>query len=199
MNLILVGLLIILLAFAWWQNRRVGRARCALNKKLQEAPAKVMSAVRVVARANRDRSATDFVGNGESALVVDLIDVNGDGDEELLLQQPTGAHESELRIFAWQGGEFKEIAQLHVSTPGGFDFGDFDSDGRVEIKAEEVDRSTGDPYVSAPRIMVLFRWDGAGFVELARQRASVAPQQLPTALGIAASADYTSKGQYGVN
>lgn len=172
MNLILVGLLIALIAFAWLQNRTAVRTRRTLEKELREAPAKIVSALRMLTRASKDRSPIDFAAGGESIPIIDLIDVNGDGYEELLLQRPTGAHGSELKVFAWQSGEFKEIAQLGVGTPAGFDFGDFDGDGRVEIKAEEVDWSTGEPYVSAPRLTILFRWNGTGFAEIARQRSS---------------------------
>src|SRR5438046_2675680 len=65
MNLILVALLIVVLAFAWWQNRRAIRTRRTLEKELGEAPAKIVSALRTLTRASQDRSAFDFVGGGE--------------------------------------------------------------------------------------------------------------------------------------
>jgi hypothetical protein len=102
--------------------------------------------------------------------VIDLLDINGDGHKEVLVQYPTGLHGSELKVFAWQDGEFKPLACLRVATPAGFEFDDFDGDGRVEIKAEETDWSVGLPYVRAPRLHLLFRWNGSDFVEISRFR-----------------------------
>jgi hypothetical protein len=75
-----------------------------------------------------------------------------------------------LKVFGWKHGEFGELADLRVGTPVGFDVGDFDSDGKVEIKTEETDWSAGLPYVSAPRVTLLLRWNGSAFEEVAREK-----------------------------
>ena len=110
---------------------------------------------------------------------IEYIDVNDDGQNELLIQYPTVAHGSALRILAWQNDKFEELASLGVGTPAGFEFGDFDGDGRVEIRTQETDWSVGLPYVRAPRLVLLFRWNGAKFAEVSRTNpAAESSQQL---------------------
>ncbi len=88
----------------------------------------------------------------------------------MLIQYPIGAHGSALKIFGWRGSEYEELAHLTVGTPVGFDIGDFDGDGKIEIRTQETDWTTGLPYVSAPRIVLLMRWDGTRFAEVSREK-----------------------------
>jgi hypothetical protein len=174
-DLIVIGVLVIALGYAWWQNRKAARAYRALNLRLEEIPAKSVFALRLVIPPNQGGSVTSPESGGEQLANVAFLDVNGDGHEELLVQYPTGSHGSELKIFGWQDGEFKQLARLGVGTPTGFDFGDFDGDGRIEIRTEETDWTPNQPYVSAPRLLLLFRWHGTDFVEISRQRSPNIP------------------------
>jgi hypothetical protein len=166
---ILVGLATVAIGFAWWQSRRVAQATQALNLAMEELPSMVVKALRLLVKSNQAGATTDPSLGEPWHGAIDYVDVNADGQKELLVQYPTGAHGSALKILGWQAGEFKQLASLGVGTPVGFEFGDFDGDGRVEIKTEETDWSVGLPYVSAPRSMLLIRWNGADFVEVSRQ------------------------------
>jgi len=49
-NLIAIVGLVTALGFAWWQSRKAARAYRALSSSLEEVPAKVLSALRIVIR-----------------------------------------------------------------------------------------------------------------------------------------------------
>jgi hypothetical protein len=166
---ILLGLVAITLGFAWWQNRKAVRARQALSLAVEELPSKVVDALRFIVRFNQEGSTIDPVLSEPWHGAIDYVDVNEDGQKELLVQYPTGAHGSALRVLAWQNGKLEELAALGVGTPVGFEFGDFDGDGRVEIRTQETDWSVGLPYVRAPRSVLLLRWNGTKFVEVSRK------------------------------
>lgn len=100
--------------------------------------------------------------------LISYIDIDGDGRKEMFVQKPTGAHGSDLRLFVWQKGKYRQCGHLGVGTPVGFEFGDFNGDGQIEIMTEEVDWSSGSPYTHAPRLRLLFRWNGKEFVQLSR-------------------------------
>jgi hypothetical protein len=169
-----LGALAVLVAVgvAWRQSRRAVRAELALERALEALPKSI---------AKRDIGITVAMGTGlinaapqESlSMTIECADLDCDGKEEVIIQHPAGAHGSQLRVFAWRHGKFAEVGALSVGTPGGFDLGDFDGDGQTEIKAEEVDWAAGKPYVTAPRIQVLYRWDGERFSEVSRRAKSV--------------------------
>ena len=165
---ILIGLVVIALAFAWWQNLRAVQARRALSQAVEEFPSKLLDALRLMVQFNQEGAPIEAVLSEPWHGAIDYVDVNEDGQRELLVQYPTGAHGSALRILAWRNGKFDELAGLGVGTPVGFEFGDFDGDGKVEIRTQETDWSAGLPYVSAPRSVLLFRWNGTKFVEVSR-------------------------------
>jgi len=118
----------------------------------------------------RKNDATALRSVAGSPFNVQYADVNGDSKYELLVQYPVGVHGSKLKVFGWRDGELSELAHLEVGTPVGFDFGDFDGDGRTEIRTEEADWTVGLPYVSAPRVKLVLRWNGICFEEVSRQR-----------------------------
>lgn len=169
---ILVGLVVISLGFALWQSRNAARARQALILTQEELPSKVADAARLIVQFNQEASTIEPVSREPWCGAVDYVDVNGDGLRELLVQYPTGAHGSTLKILVWQDGQFQELSSLGVGTPVGFEFGDFDGDGKVEIRTQETDWTGGLPYVSAPRSVLLFRWNGSKFIEVSRKSTS---------------------------
>lgn len=169
-NILVVGVAAVILGIAWWQRRRALRANRALSLALEELPAKVVDVLQKFVGCKQTGSAVGAELDEVLPWAVEYADVNEDGMKELLLQHPTGAHGSALRVYVWQDREFRELACLRVGTSAGFGFGDFDGDGRIEIRTEETDWSANLPYVSAPRFILLFRWNGTGFVEVSRQK-----------------------------
>jgi hypothetical protein len=149
---------------AWGRCRKAARAKSALDA----IPDLVADILQSIARPNSEGFAHDRELSGGSPGSVDYIDINADGRRELLVQFPSGAHGCALRILGWKGTGFEELARLSVGTPVGFEFQDFDGDGQIEIKTQETDWSAGLPYVTAPRLTLLFRWSGNGLVEVSR-------------------------------
>ena len=173
MNAIALGILGVLfvtaLGFVWWEKRQLAEARIALNQAANDLPLIVTGALRFIIQLNPKGSMVQGIPGKEWCGAIDYADVNGDGKKELLLQHPTGAHGSTLKILEWKTGKLEELADLSVGTPAGFDFGDFDGDGKIEIRTEETDWSSGLPYVSAPRLILFFRWNGVRFIEVFRE------------------------------
>jgi hypothetical protein len=95
-------------------------------------------------------------------------DVNGDGVPEVLVQFPAGAHGSALQVFGLRGDRFELLGEMGSGTPEGFDVEDYDGDGRLEVVARETDWSSGEPYVTAPRVTVYYRLGPKGFIEVGR-------------------------------
>jgi hypothetical protein len=156
------------LGIVWWQYRKAHLAQISLNIILEEYPTKVTAALRALIESLQSEGSA---GGVAPLSRVDYEDVNADGQRELLYQHPVGAHGCALKIFGWEGRGFRELAQLGMGTPVGFEFGDFDGDGRVEIRTEETNWNAGLPYVSSPRVVLLFRWNGSGFAEVSRKQA----------------------------
>jgi hypothetical protein len=169
---ILIGLVLISLGIAWWQIRSVAGARQAFDRAAKELPTKIVGAVRVVVQFSQEGSAVHPTLQEPWCGAIDYVDVNDDGGRELLLQYPTGAHGSALKVFVWRDAKFQELSALTAGTPAGFEFGDFDGDGKIEIRTRETDWSVGLPYASAHRLFLLFRWDGSTFTEVSRKRMS---------------------------
>lgn len=169
MTAILTCLVVLAAALAWWQTREAAVARHELNATDAAVPAKVASALRdVLECTGRDTELQRTEETNAYSRAIEYLDVNADGKNELLVQGSSGVHGTLLIIFTWCDGSFRELARLRSGTPTGFDFGDFDGDGRIEIRTEETDWQADVPYVSAPRLITLIRWDGKEFKEVSR-------------------------------
>lgn len=158
------------LAVAWWQYKEALRAKLVLASTRNELTRLVADALCTILKSAQRDSGTPADLNRSGPGVVDYVDVDADGQEEMLVQYPSGAHGCALRILGWRQGRFEEIGYLSVGTPVGFEFGDFDRDGRIEIKTQETDWGAGLPYAAAPRVVLILRWDGRGFAEVSRER-----------------------------
>jgi hypothetical protein len=171
--LLCLAVVVLALVIAWWQYKEVTRARSGLRVLAEGIPDQIAAGVKKVAELTRSDSPnldkTDF---GVSPINVNYLDLDGDGKKELLIQYPLGAHGSALRVLGWREGRFDELASISVGTPVGFDFGDFDGDGKIEVKTEETDWHAGLPYVSAPRVLLLLRWEDGKFSEVSRTKKS---------------------------
>jgi hypothetical protein len=161
------ALTIITLGIVWWQYRKAHLAQISLSIILEKYPTIVRAASQTLLDAFHAESSA---GDVARVFRVDYEDLNGDGQRELLYQHPVGAHGCTLKIFGWKGGEFQELAQIGTGTPVGFEYGDFDGDGNVEIRSEETNWDAGLPYVASPRVVLLFRWNGSVFAEVSRKQ-----------------------------
>lgn len=105
---------------------------------------------------------------------VHFADVNNDGDSELLIEHPVGAHGRVLKVFGWTEEsvlpEFGMLAQVSCGLGGPFTIGDLDDDGLVEVAMIEVDWSKEGAFsAGGPFVEILYEWeDEQGFVEVGR-------------------------------
>lgn len=127
-------------------------------------PAQILQALAPALRTDEiesDMVPDDFVA------YVGYVDVTNDGDPELLVLHPAGAHASLLKVFGTQDvyNGFELLDELHSGVAGGFDVGDFDGDGRSEIATvnADFDRGPGRSYANAILVENFHRWNGFGF------------------------------------
>jgi len=160
---------LIAVIIACWQYREAARAKSTLDANMAKLPQAIAVALSTVVESRRR---SDCTGAGGEAWLhsIEYVDIDGDGQKDFLVQYPSGAHGSALNIFAWREGAFRQIGNLASGTPVGFQFGDFDGDGKLEIRTEDTDWDSGLPYVSAPRLELLYRWNGSSFPEVSRKR-----------------------------
>src|SRR6266404_1558385 len=156
--------IVIGVGIALWQNRKAANSEAALKNALGAMPDKVAGALKAIVVAGSTAESKAALPDNWP-MGVEYVDVDGDGHKELVVQYPAGAHGSQLKVFAWRRGDFIELGNLAVGTPVGFEIGDFDGDGKTEIRTAETDWSTGEPYVTAPRNILLYRWNGSKFEE----------------------------------
>jgi hypothetical protein len=105
---------------------------------------------------------------------VDYADINNDGETELIVQYPHGAHSNKMKVFGWVEGrplpEFSLLAESVSEMGSPYSIGDLDSDGQIEIATIETDRTKPQAnHASGPYVELLYRWDGAEFREVGRR------------------------------
>lgn len=154
------------LGIAWWQHVKAKKAERTADEAIRAIPEKVGRVIAAVLPTGKPEEKPGEPPRGWYE--VKYADIDGDGSDEVLIQFPAGAHGSGLKVFGRRDHDLVEIGDLRTGTPVGFEIRDVDGDGRIEISTEETDWTAGQPYVSAPRLRVVYRWDGKAFAEVSR-------------------------------
>lgn len=161
-----IGILGIVLsvALAIWQYQKAQSAEKHLHNLLHSLPLQLTENVARIlnVKDNPKQTSTDNI------VQTRFLDLNSDGKDELLVQFPFSAHASFLQVYGFKGWEFQLIAEISTDTPLGFEYEDVDSDGKLEIKTIETNRSSGLPFVMGLRDVVWYKLDGENFVEIKR-------------------------------
>jgi len=162
--------IVITIIIAGWQYRKAKIAENKLSSTLKELPDNIVEKLGLIIQSLPIKEIEETT---KSTIEVDMThiryaDVNNDSRNELLVEYPCGAHGTVLNIYGWQNDEFELIGKLTSGTPEGFEIGDFDADGRIEITSKETDWDTNLPYASAPRLIVMYRWNGSDFEKILR-------------------------------
>lgn len=96
-------------------------------------------------------------------------DLDGDGEDELLIEIDTGAYASILMVYAVRSWELTKIGEVYSTVIGGFEIGDIDGDGRIEVRTNEIAARPNLPYVAGLRDEVVYRFKNGTFVEVSRR------------------------------
>lgn len=150
---------------AWKQNLRANKAEANLKELVESQSEIIANQLKNIIQGMEFEDQQGELGGRPNK--VSFEDVTGDGQNELLVQYPGGAHGSQLKVFGWnEWAEFVEIGSLGVGTPVGFKVYDFDGDNINEIITEETNWESGKPYVTAPRIQKVYKWKDNSFIEV---------------------------------
>lgn len=162
---ILVGL-----GIAYWQYRQACRAKAELAAFMRGLPDQVVNRVSSFLKGSQGR-ALEFYDVQESAEIYHTrsVDLDGDGEDELLVQHPFGLHNAALEVFKANHEELQLVAKITADTMAGFLVDDFDEDGRMEVQTLEVSVAADLPYVCGFRDLVWFRLELGKFQEVKRE------------------------------
>lgn len=156
-------------AIAIWQHKRAEKAEKKLRTILDNLPSQLLTNVaRFLQKPQTDIQEFYDLQESEKRLHTLHTDLNGDGEDELLVQYPYGAHAAVLQVFGFREDGFKLMDEITVDTMAGFIAEDKDTDGRIEIITIEVSRDADFPYVMGFRDEVWYRLENDHFVEVQR-------------------------------
>lgn len=153
------------LALAAWQYIRAERAQdraehaqAKLHAEVAAIPSRVAAQVEHVLQPQR-RGAEEFQPN-----VLRHVDIDGDGENEILLEYLAPATGVLLKVFDWKENQLVEIGELFSQQPG-FQYSDVDADGKTEIVAFTM-LPDAEVVSLSPRSKLVFKWDGQEFREI---------------------------------
>jgi cbb3-type cytochrome oxidase subunit 3 len=158
------------LAVAYWQYRDAQNAKAELSAYMRSLPDQVLNNVTEYLKGQQGE-ALEFYDLQESGKIFHtrIVDIDGDGEDELLVQYPFGLHNAALRVFGIKDHEFRMLDEIDVDTMAGFIVEDVDHDGKLEVKTLEVSPAANQPYVCGFRDEVLFRFNNGKFDEVGRR------------------------------
>lgn len=161
------------LALAVWQYFRAERfqkqaeqtqaravqTQAELQAEVLAIPNRVTAQVERLLRPQQ-RGAEQFEPN-----ILRHADIDGDGENEILLEYLAPATGRILKAFDWnEKGELMEIGWL-FSQQSGFEYSDVDGDGKTEIISYATPPDA-EVVALAPRAKLIFKWDGLEFREI---------------------------------
>jgi hypothetical protein len=156
-------------SIAYWQHKRAVKAERELYLVLHSLPSQLLNNVtRFLQVPQTDIHELYDLQESENRLHTSYADLDGDDEDELLVQYPYGAHAAVLQVFGFREGDFKLIDEITVDTMAGFIAEDKDSDGRLEVVTFEVSLEADLPYVMGFRDEVWYRLENDRFIEVQR-------------------------------
>ena len=163
--------IVLSLAIAAWEYRRAENAERTIRDTLRNLPSQLVADLsRLLAvpttTAGPNSSPT------RNTLLSRHADLNGDGEDELLVCYLSGPHNTALQVYGKKGHwEFGLLGELFSTTPTEFELEDIDGDGILEVTTEEIAMDPDLPYVMSLRDRVTHKLGHDGFFEVKRQKA----------------------------
>ncbi len=147
------------LAYGVLQNVKADRAHAKLRALVSAIPIRVASQVHRLLQP-QERADEEYQPNR-----LQNADIDGDGEEEILLEYVAPATGVLLKAFDRnEEGDLVEVGWLFSQHPG-FRYGDFDGDGKTEIVTHAV-HPDEESVALAPRVELIWKWDKGGFREV---------------------------------
>ncbi len=152
-------------------QREVRDSRTEARVAAEELPQKVATVLGSVLPAQGEGAQQAEPPNAPAQ--VKWQDLTGDGEPELLVEHGVGAHSKILHVFGKLGpySDFQQIGEMFTDH-NGFSISDFDSDGRVEIRAlltdfdawtPSTEKKLGHSMAQPPLVETIWRWNGKAF------------------------------------
>jgi hypothetical protein len=165
MDPISIAGIVISLAIAYWQFRKAKAAERELQKTLDCLPDKIVDNLKTITENSSSLEDTTIDNSRllDERTFISYEDVNNDGNKELLVEHGWGPHSMVLKIYGWKRHEFKQIAELHSGTAGGFEIKDINNDGELEILAWDEAPIEGTHYINCLRVQTIYKWTGKKF------------------------------------
>jgi hypothetical protein len=158
------------IAIAMWQHSKARSAEQHLASVLASLPEALLDGVGKVIASRMQAGGGDHKSDDSHRTFRSrYADLDGDGEDELLVEMNTGAYASILLVYGMQSWEFKKLGELYSTILGGFEIADLDGDGRIEIRTDEIAQRPGLPYVAGLRDEVVYRFQNGTFVEVSRK------------------------------
>ena len=167
--LVIIGPTVGLIGLAWAvvRDRRSRSAQRELREGIDAVPRQVANILGAVTATLPTADELEGREMPELLAYVGYADVTNDGQPELLIEHASGAHSMTLKVFGTLdiSAGFEFLGELSSGTGDGFDVGDFDGDGQVEIGTihADFDRLPDRAYYNAVRVETFYRWNGSGF------------------------------------
>lgn len=164
----LIGIAISL-GIALWQYRQAQVAQRALSDNMKQLPGQMVNDLSRLLKMSHEPSQQSEIATQGGSLTSRYADLNGDGEEELLVSYLSGPHNTALQVYGkrtpW---EFGLLGEIYGSTPTEFDLEDVDEDGIPEVSVVEIAKAPDLPYVMGLRDRVSYKLTSSGFVEVKR-------------------------------
>lgn len=173
----LIGILVTLL-IALWQSREAYRAKKELDIVLNQLPKEIVE--NVVQRIQIENQSASVASPTESSRSISsnnftsaqYADLDNDGQDELIIEFPVGAHGSAIQIYKIGCGGAKLVAEWSTDVPYGFEIYTSDPTHSPLLLTGSTNTSSGLPYVMGLRDTIWLKLVNGKLVEHKRTEPS---------------------------
>lgn len=176
-TLSLIGILVTLL-IALWQSREASRAKKELSNVLNQLPKSIVE--NVVQRIQAERVLSSAASSDEANRLVSsnnmtsaqYADLDNDGQDELIIEFPIGAHGSAVQIYKIGFDGAQLVDEWSTDVPYGFDVDTSDPTHSPLLLTGSTNASSGLPYLMGLRDTIWLKLVDGKLVEHRREEPS---------------------------